>query len=377
MNDSKITSRQFFVLVFLFTVGSSILFVPSQVADAAKHDTWLAILIGFVINLLVVGLYLLLSRCYPDTTLYELMEKLLGKWIGYLATALTFLFAFIVCLSSLFYYVGYFLNTQIFPDTPVVVLNGLFAIIAILGVRLGRATFSRASEVLVGLFLFLYVFLIFTVAPEIEMENLKPALTTPVTSLLDGALGYVSFSTFPLIFFLTLYPAHVLNPRQAAKNFMWGTLTGGAVLWIISVVSIAVFGPEVTKAYTFPSYVLAQRINIGTFLTRVEVIMPTIWLISLFFKCLIYFYASVEGLARLTRVRSSQLYTIPIGLAAWALSVDLYTDSAHLYVWSKKTLPVITFIFGVLLPLILLGLALLKRGRESSRGRTAAPMEEK
>lgn len=361
MNRSEITTRQFCLLVTLFTIGSSILFVPSQLAEEAQQDSWLALGIGIIINLLVVGLYLRLASFYPDKTLYDLMENLMGKWAGRLAIALTFLFAYFVCVISLVYYVGFFFGTQIFPDTPIFYLNGLFVIATVYALRLGLATIARASEIYILVFIFLFVLLIAALIPEVDANQFKPALTTPLSSLLRGAISYNSFSTFPLFFFLTIYPIHVKNRRKAARNFIWGTLWGGLVLWLICTVAISVLGAKAAATYTFPGYVLAQRVNIGDFFTRIEASIPTIWMISLFIKLLIYFYASLQALGKLTGVRQTSIYIIPLALVAWVLSVDLFTNSAHLMEWSRHTLPVITFMFGVPLPFLLLVLALVRR----------------
>lgn len=364
MMSQKLTSYQFFLLVFLFTIGSSILFVPSEATLAAGRDAWLSIGIGMGFNVIIVGMYLLLSSLYPGKNLFDIIRQLNGRWIGSFVILAVILFSFLICVTNVFFYVGFFLKTQIFPDTPFFILNSLFMVIVIVALRLGLVTFSRAAEMLTPLFLFLFAIMIVFVTPEMNFDELKPVFSTKMPSLLRGALTYSSYSVFPLIFFLIIYPQYVSNPRKAAHGFIWGSLLGGVVLGIVTVACITVIGEDITPHYTFPSYVLAQRVNIGDYFTRIEVIMPTIWMISLFYKMLIYFYSTIEGITRLIPVQSNRIFIFPLSIIALALSVDLYDNSAQFQDWSMQTWPVISLFFGVVLPLILLGIALIQKWRQ-------------
>ncbi len=72
------------VLVILFTIGTSILTMPSGLASVAKQDGWIAAIIGVGVGLLNIWLYIKLFQQFPSMTLVQLNEKLLGnglvKW---------------------------------------------------------------------------------------------------------------------------------------------------------------------------------------------------------------------------------------------------------------------------------------------------------
>lgn len=54
LENGKISIRQFTILVILFTVGGSILIVPSGLASEAKQDGWIAGLLALGIGLLII-----------------------------------------------------------------------------------------------------------------------------------------------------------------------------------------------------------------------------------------------------------------------------------------------------------------------------------
>ena len=89
----KISIRQFTVLVMFYTIGTTILVIPSSLAADAEQNAWIAAIVGWLLGLFVVGLYILLSKQFPAMTLIEYTEKIFGKWLGKLISLL-FVFFF-------------------------------------------------------------------------------------------------------------------------------------------------------------------------------------------------------------------------------------------------------------------------------------------
>ena len=72
LKDVKISVRQFAVLVIIYTIGTTILVIPSGLAADAKQDAWIAAIIGVGLNLLIVCLYNKVGDCFPDMTLIRI-----------------------------------------------------------------------------------------------------------------------------------------------------------------------------------------------------------------------------------------------------------------------------------------------------------------
>lgn len=88
-----IAPRQFYILAFGLTIGTSILVTPSGLAHTAREDAWMASLFSLLINLLMVVLYIAIARLYPGQSIFEIHEKVLGKLLGKLFS-LIYLFYF-------------------------------------------------------------------------------------------------------------------------------------------------------------------------------------------------------------------------------------------------------------------------------------------
>lgn len=94
--QGKISARQLMILTTLYTVGSAILIIPSGMAFVAKQDAWIAALAGVGGGPLILYLYIKITSLYPQMTLIEIMESLLGKWLGKAVGLLFFTTIFII-----------------------------------------------------------------------------------------------------------------------------------------------------------------------------------------------------------------------------------------------------------------------------------------
>ena len=170
MQNEKINSRQFLILVALFTIGTSILIVPSVLASGAKQDAWLSAIFGTGIGLLVIWVYTKIALWYPNFTFIQIIEHLLGKWIGKFVS-LFFVFVLLSFTANLLYHSGIFLKSHMMPYTPLPAISILVGIILIMGVRLGIETIARAAEILIIVFFFLFFILVGFISPDADFRN--------------------------------------------------------------------------------------------------------------------------------------------------------------------------------------------------------------
>ncbi|MFJ7887780.1 endospore germination permease [Lysinibacillus xylanilyticus] len=352
MQDVKINSYQFLVLVILFTIGTSILTVPSALATVAKQDAWISTIIGTGIGLLVVWLFITIANWFPHLTYVQIIEKLFGRWIG---KALSAFFVVITLLyaSELLYYFGIFLNIHMLPNTPMVVLNILMAGIVVMGVRLGLETFARTAEILIVVFFIFFLILIVCISPEIKFENIQPVYEMGTKKIVQSSIFYVIVSSVDAIVLLMIFPSFVNKMKQAKKTFLIGNLIGGIVIIVITFLCVTVLGSEKTARAIYPSYELTKKINIGNFIQRIEGLMASLWIITLYIKTTLYFYVSVLGMAQILSLKDYRPLTLPLGMIAVILSLVIYPNIIYQKHFDDTTGNSLTLSIGLFLPLLL------------------------
>ncbi|WP_141430991.1 endospore germination permease [Bacillus sp. 03113] len=352
LENGKISSRQLLILVILFNIGTTILLAPGSLASIAKQDAWIASLVGSGAGLLLVGFYILLGKLFPGLTLIQICEKVLGRWIGKFVSILYISYFFMICPFLLFQ-VGNFMATAIMPETPIEAIFILFMAIVIMGTRLGLETFTRSAEVffpfiMLGLFI-LYI----TLSPQMQWANIQPIMEANIKTILKANYHYMSILYLQLPVFLMLAP-FVNQKKAAGKALFWGTLIGGIITPLITFLAISVLGADMTSRNLFTTFALAKKIDIGKFLTRIEIILAGIWLLSIFFKLVICFYGTLLGTAQWLELKNYQVLAFPIGFILIAFTHLSLPNVVYFYIFSSKIWPSYTLMFGLFFPFLLL-----------------------
>ncbi|MEG0385226.1 MAG: endospore germination permease [Solibacillus sp.] len=353
MQYVKINSYQFLILVTFFTMGTSILIIPSFLAEGAKQAAWIVAILGTLIGLVVIWLFCLLAQWFPNLTFVQMTEKILGKWLGK-AISLLFVIMSFLYAATLIYYSGVFLNIHLMPNTPMLALNILLIIVIIIGVRLGLETIARSAEIFILFFFVLFIFLVLFILPQVKLENIQPIFEVGPKAILKTTLPLIEVTSVNAVVILLIFPAFINNIKQAKKAFYLGYLIGGFVIITLTFLCIAVLGPNSTAAEFHPSYELAKRINVANFIQRIEVMMAGLWIIALYIKATIYFYAAVFGLAQILNMKEYKPLTIPLGVVVVVLSLVMYPSVVYQQHWNATIGIFYSYAIGIGIPLLLI-----------------------
>lgn len=371
MPEVKISLRQLSILTALYTIGSAILIIPSSVANIAKQDAWIAALAGLGFGLLILALHHQLSRMYPGANLLQMSEKLLGKWVGKTVNLLFLVTLFLGGPVTVMYDIGSFMIIQILPETPIQAILLLFGAIIVLGIRLGIEVLARSAELLFPWFLLLFLSMTVLLLSIVKWERAMPILEHGTGPIFPAVLSFLSIAYLPHIVLLMFYPSSVARPQDAPKAVYIGSLLGGGVLIIVIALTILVLGPDLAAKSAYPSYMLAQKINIGNFLQRIEAIMAVMWFITLFFRITVYMYAIVTGISQLFNIKNYQPLVLPIGWIMVSLAVFIFPNITFEQDWDNKTWAPYTIIIGIGFPLLLLGVHGVRKMFSKSSGKTS------
>ena len=147
---------------------------PSGLAHTAREDAWMASLFSILINLLMVVLYIAIARVYPGQTIFEIHEKVLGKFAG--KDSLPALpFYFLILTGTLLGNLG-FPGGEMMPDTPIEAIQILFLIAAVMCARMGIILLARVSELMFPWIVFLFLVLVLSLIPQIDWNHIMPML---------------------------------------------------------------------------------------------------------------------------------------------------------------------------------------------------------
>lgn len=366
MNESNLSVRQFNILIMGFVIGSSILLAPSMLAAESKQDAWLAGVIGLAGGMAVIILLNALGQRFPQMTLMEYTEVIMGRWLGMLFNIIFFLFVLSLTVALIKYMVD-FISTLIMPETPDQVISLMVMLLAALASYLGLTTIGRASQLLFPATILLFVVMVLLILPQIEFKNIQPVFDTKMLPLFRSAVHFTSIPYMELVVFLMLYPYVQTKTSSRNKVFVLAGWVGGVVLIIITLLCLLVLGADVTVNASYPSFSLARRISLGHIVERVEAILGVVWFITLFVKLSICYHVSILGFTKVLRLQEYRILLLPFVLVIVVLSKVIYPSTTYGVNFIMQTWPPYSLTCGVLLPLILLIVAAC-RGQKGAGG---------
>ncbi|WP_370015593.1 endospore germination permease [Peribacillus sp. B2I2] len=247
------------------------------------------------------------------------------------------------------------------PDTPLVALNILLAVVVILTARLGIETFTRTLEIFfIPVLILLTIFLI-SVIPQANVQNIHPVLENGAKPLIRATLFYVSVFTLSPVMFLMIFPSKVNESKKGGKAFYIGTLIGGIILTLVIMLDILVLGPDTTARNIAPSYTMAKKINVGNFLTRIEAIIATIWIITTYTRTVLYFYVSVVVFANIFNIKDYRPFTTVLGMIMILSSLFIFPTVQSSGEFNKNIWFFYALTFGLVMPLSLLIMVKIKK----------------
>lgn len=352
IEKERISTAQMVILGLFAFIGDMALVYPTTMTTEAHQDAWIAALISIPLGMALIYLLVQVGNINPDRTIIEISQQVLGKWAG-LAVSVFYLNFFVLAASTYVRETEDFLATQIYESTPGGVIRFMSIVILVYGVRLGLETVGRAAQVFFPLFTLFMVALIVLLFPQVQMDRLYPIMTTPLPEMLHTIMFGVFYPFGELCVFFMVYP-FTRKSSKINRDIFLSLFLGAVGLNLILFLSLTVLGVYFSEHNFYAAYILAQKINIANFLQRLEALMATAWIITNYFKTVLYFYAFVLGTAQLFKLKSHRPLIFPVAFLIFGLS-ELSSNDIIFYV---KQIPAYwvdwNFTLSFVLPLTIL-----------------------
>jgi spore germination protein KB len=328
MDKVKISAFQLFSLAFLFEMGSAILV---GLAGQARQDAWISILLGMVGGLLLFQIYYRLYSYYPDLLFTSYVQKIIGKWVGWV---IGFLYVnyYMYLAARILRDFGELLTSTIYTQTPQFVIMSLMMLTIIYAVYKGLEVLARVGELL---FFVVYIMavvggLLIVFTGLIHMENLKPILEYGLTPVLKSTISEtINFPFGEMIAFTMILPC-LSEPKKARPICMFAMVLSGINITITSIIDISTLGVDLFIRSPFPLLSAIQKIQLLNFLERLDVLFMLYLAVGGFIKIGVFYYAAVVGAADLFKLKDQKKIIFPIGLlvifAAGAIASNYSED---------------------------------------------------
>lgn len=364
MNKTKISNFQLFALTANYSLGTAVIATSSGIAELAKQDAWICALITPVIGLPFIWMYCYLGKLYPGKTFVDMFSLVFGKWLGWIISAFFVLFICFLSAAAVISYIGNFVQTEYMSETPLYALNLLFAIVLVIGLLYGLEAIARSAEVFIYIVTVLFVLTMLMSVPNIHPENLLPVFEKGMVPILKGTIRLSSFLTWPFIVLIMIYPINTGHTVKTRNALFWGYLWASTINFVCTIMAILVLGSTITARSQYPTYLMAEEISIGI-IDRIEALVSFSWILTESVRMILYFYAGVIGLSQLFGLKDHKKIVLPLGLAMLVYSGVVYPDAAYQAKWDSTTWIALIGTFGIVLPIVMLIISIIKKKRKA------------
>jgi spore germination protein KB len=347
MKNEPISERQGIILIILFILGSTLLVSPST---EAKQDAWIAVIIAFLWSIILLLMFSRLLSLYPGKDLFDILEIVMGKFIGKFISILMIWFAFHIG-TLVMRNISDFTNTLVFPDTPVVLPLLPLALLLIWGLKAGIEVIGRWGEFFIWIVILLFIFYTSLSITEMDVNRLKPMLNNGIALLLKGAFSSFTFPFGEIVIFTMVF-SNISKSKNLSKVFLLGSSIGGFIILLSTLRNLAILGSERISSVYFPSILTISLIHIGNMFQRLEILMILAFLVCIFIKIIICLFAVCNGISKIFGFDDYRFVATPVTLLMFSFSIFIYKSTMEMVAWTAISAPY-TFSFEVIIPLII------------------------
>ncbi|MFC0214952.1 endospore germination permease [Paenibacillus chartarius] len=360
----KINASQMAVIMHPAISSTALLSAPAIIARHADRDMWLSPLWGSLIGMLSVYIACRLNRLYPSETAIQYYERILGKFAGKLL-GLVFLMFLLHITGIIIRQYGEFVVSTFLTETPIVVIIVSMMIVCAYAVRCGLETIARSAQIIVPVVGLLFIVIVAMLIPDMKVTKLLPMLENGLWPSLKGALFPAAwFSEFTLVSFLLPH----ISDRQHAWKWGLASVVSVSFIFILTAASSLMLFGGITSALPYPVLLLARYISLADFLSHVESIVMAIWVAGLFIKITFFYYILAAGTAQWLDMTDHRPLVMPLALLLVVFSLWSGKSFGEISLFLATAAPFYVMLMLVLVPLLLLAIALLRKHFAAGKG---------
>jgi spore germination protein KB len=348
MSNEVISERQGIILLILFILGSSLLLGAS---GQANQDAWISIIISILWSIIILLMYSRILSSYPGKDLFDILEIVMGKFIGKIISILMIWYAF--HLGTLVTRnLSEFTSNLVFNNTPVVVPMLFFVILLIWGLKEGIEVIGRWSEFFIWVVLLIFIFIVLLAIPQMAINNIKPIANMGFTPILEGAFSSFSFPFGETVVFTMVF-SNISKTKNYNKMFMMGLGLGGFIILVAHIRNILVLGSETLSRSYFPSTMAISIIHIGELFQRLEMTVTITLIVCSYIKVIICLFAVCNGISKILGFNDYRFISTPVTLLMFSFSFIIYQNTMEMSNFASDIWPYYSLPFQLIIPLVI------------------------
>lgn len=302
-----ITATQAAAVLVGTIIGVGVLPLPLFTVQAADTGAPLVTLLASVLALVGLLFVTALGMRFPDQSIIQYSEQLIGKWPARIISACVIVFfALLTSLTAREF--GEVVVTSVLKQTPVEVTVIVMLMLAAISARNNMTTFAYIHLFYVPLLLVPVLMIVALSLKNAEPLNLQPIWGNQPTGMLQGILTVAAL--FQGSFVMTIVIPAMRKPAKALAVSFYSILIAGGLYVVIVIAVVAVFGAQETKKLLWPTLELAKATSLpANVLERLDGAFLAVWVTAVFTTLLTSYFLTSMSLKQLLRLKEPRVFT--------------------------------------------------------------------
>ena len=303
----QITVIQGAAILISTIIGVGILPLPRFATQTADTGATLVTVLGIVQASIGLALVTLLGMRFPNQTIIEYSENILGKWLARIGSVLIIIFfAILTALASREF--GEVVISAVLRRTPLEVTVIVMLILAALSTRNNITVFAYIHHFYFPIVLAPAILIVALSLKNADVLNILPIMGNDAKGIWSSALTVTAL--FQGFFIFTLVIPGMRNPQKAMKAAFWGMAIAASLYLVIVMATIAVFGSEEVKLLLWPTLELARTTALpAAILERLDAVFLIVWVTAVFTTLFSSYYLTAHSLSKLFKLRDHQMFS--------------------------------------------------------------------
>jgi spore germination protein (amino acid permease) len=358
---NNITKFDLFATVVVTVVGTGIFSLPSNLSEVLGSEGWIMVLAAGGLIAFLVYIQCKALKVNNFDRIDIILENNFGKFIGRLLCILIAIAGCLIISLELRTFTEV-LKMYLLEKTPTELIMVLMLLTGVALIRGELESVIMFNQIAFYLMFIPVLMVIPFVLQGADITNIFPVLAHKPMEYIKAING--EFFSFVGFFIIYMIHPFLKDKNEITKVAVKSVIFITLFYSIIVMVSLAVFPEEYNKVLLWPTISMVSIVNIpGAFIEGWEGIAMMFWIFFYFTTFINIFYFNSEIIKNTFNLRTVKISSLIIMPIIYVLA--MYPDNiTELFYLERSIMPYIDTLIIGLIPLMLLLIYFIKRGRK-------------
>jgi len=332
--------------------------VPRYGALSANQAGWLSPIFGLIPMVIIVLIVKVYVQKFPNTNYTDIMKKIVGKPIAKILT-IVYIIWFSILLSLYFRYFGERLVSSVYATTDKNIFIIILLIVVGILLRSGITVVARMNKIIFVLVVAQFILIVALLISNVQFEKLTPISSLDILPAMKGSMPVAGLGVY--LFFIFMLGNEIITNKGFSRNMLFAIAFVVIADTVLTIALIGTLGSNTLIITPLPLLSAVKNISQEGQFSGMESIFISFWILADFITVATFSYLIVKLYKSLFNLKEAMPLISPILLFTFILCQFLAAEIFELQNFSNKFGLQMNIVIGLVLPLILLGIAKLRK----------------